>query len=183
MHLFKIYKTFAIIALIVAPIYWLMVTEDGKRRTDTLILWLGGGDPVNINFKALDNHYSMQDWQQVYADIDWQCREQPSTWGDEICYSEISSYNGIPSRYITAFFDAGYISALKLVYRNQYHDQLGYELQNQLGKPELLRSAPEDAPDTANNIVRWPTDHGVVLLKQQLGSGEEEASLLWLPQD
>ena len=182
MHLFKIYKTIAIIALVVAPIYWLMVTDDGKRRTDTLLLWLTGGDPININFKALDNHYSQQDWQKVYPDIDWQCAEQASTWGDEICYSEISSYNGIPSRYVTAFFDAGYISALKLVYRNQYHDQLGFELQHQLGKPERLQAGPEDSPDN-NSIIRWPTDQGMVLLKQQLSSGEEEASLLWLPLD
>ena len=181
MHLFKIYKTLIVIAIVVAPIYWLMMTDDGKRRTDTLILWLTGGDPVNINFKALDNRYSIEDWQRVYGDIDWKCREQASTWGNETCYSEISSYNGIHARYITVFFSDGYSSAFKLVYRNQYHAQLGAELQHQLGKPEQVKAGPGDAPDS-NNIIKWQTDHGMVLLKQQLDSGEEEASLLWLPQ-
>lgn len=182
MRFFKIYKTLIIIAIVIAPIYWLMITEDGKRRADTLILWLSGGDPININFKALDSRYSIADWKKVYEDIDWECKEQASTWGDETCYAEISSYNGIPARYITAFFAEGYSSALKLVYRNQYHAQLGAELLHQLGEPEYITAGPEDAPDS-NSIVRWQTDHGVVLLKQQLGSGEEEASLLWLPQN
>ena len=180
MHLFKLYKTLIIIAIVVAPIYWLMITEDGKRRTDTLVLWITGGDPININFKALDSQYSIQDWKKVYEDIDWQCKEQASTWGDEICYSEISSYNGIPARYVTIFFAKGFSSALKLVYRNLYHAQLGQELQKQLGKPERVNAGPGDAPDS-NSILKWQTDHGVLLLKQELGSGEEEASLLWLP--
>jgi hypothetical protein len=180
MPMFKIYKTFIIIAIVVAPIYWLMITEDGKRRTDTLLLWITGGDPININFEVLDDRYSVQDWQQVYEDIDWQCKEQASAWGDEICYSEVSSYNGIPARYVSVFFAEGYSSALKLVYRNQYHAQLGAELLNQLGKPEPVSAGPGDAPDS-NSILRWQTDHGMLLLKQQLDSGEEEASLLWLP--
>jgi len=180
MRLFKIYKTVIIIAIVVAPIYWLMMTDDGRRRTDTLILWLTGGDPININFKALDSRYSIADWKKVYEDIDWQCSEQASTWGDEICYSEISSYNGIPAYYVTVFFSDGFSSALKLVYRNQYHAQLGAELQNQLGKPQQVKAGPGDAPDS-NNILKWQTDHGQVLFKQQLSSGEEEASLLWLP--
>ena len=180
MHLSKIYKTFIIIAIVVAPIYWLMITEDGKRRTDTLLLWITGGDPININFKALDSQYSIQDWKKVYEDIDWQCMQQASTWGDEICYSEISSYNGIPARYVTVFFAEGHSNALKLVYRNLYHAQIGLELQNQLGKPGKVDAGPGDAPDS-NSILKWQTDHGVLLLKQELGSGEEEASLLWLP--
>lgn len=182
MHMFKIYKTLIIIAIVVAPIYWLMITEDGKRRTDTLMLWITGGDPININFEALDSRYNMQEWKQVYKDIEWQCKDQATTWGDDICYSEISSYNGIPARYVTVFFAGGHVSALKLAYRNQYHAQLGAELQHQLGKPEQVKAGPGDAPDS-NSIIKWETDHGMVLLKQELSSGEEEASLLWLPHD
>ena len=178
--MFKIYKTVIIIAIVVAPIYWLMITEDGKRRTDTLMLWIAGGDPIDINFKVLDNKYSVEDWKKVYEDIDWQCEEQASTWGDEICYAEISSYNGIPAYYVSVFFSDNYASALKLVYRNQYHARLGEDLISQLGQPERVSAGMDAAPDS-NSILRWPTDHGTVLLKQELGSGEEEASLLWLP--
>ena len=178
--MFKIYKTVIIIAIVVAPIYWLMITEDGKRRTDTLMLWIAGGDPIDINFKVLDNKYSVEDWKKVYEDIDWQCEKQASTWGDEICYAEISSYNGIPAYYVSVFFSDNYASALKLVYRNQYHARLGEDLISQLGQPERVSAGMDAAPDS-NSILRWPTDHGIVLLKQELGSGEEEASLLWLP--
>ena len=182
MRMAKLYKTIILIAMIVGPLYWLMITEDGKRRTDTLMLWLTGGDPININFLVLDNKYTSDEWQKVFKDIPWQCREESSSWGDEMCYAEISSYNGIPARYLSAFFSAKHISGIKLVYRNQYHNELGLELQHQLGKPDLLNTDSEGNPDE-KSILQWQTEGGIVLLKQQLASGEEEAALLWLPKN
>ena len=180
MHISKLYKTILLIAIVVGPIYWLMVTEDGKRRTDTLMLWITGGDPIDIKLEALDATYRVEDWKQVYPDIDWDCQAQQTSFGDFLCYSEISAYNGIPARYLTVFFRDGHSSGLKLVYRNPYHSQLGGELQRQLGAPRIIKSASEDAPD-ADNVLLWHTGYGQVMLKQELLSGEEEAALLWLP--
>lgn len=182
MRLAKLYKTIILIAMVVGPLYWLMITEDGKRRTDTLMLWLTGGDPININFLALDNQYTTDEWQKVFEDIPWQCRDEASSWGDTICFAEISSYNGIPAHYLSAFFVNDYISGLKLVYRNQYHNQLGLELQHQLGKPQLMNTDSEGQVND-KTVLQWQTDGGIVLIKQQLASGEEEAALLWLPKN
>lgn len=182
MRMSKLYKTIILIAMVVGPLYWLMITEDGKRRTDTLMLWLTGGDPININFLVLDTSYTTEEWQRVFKDIPWVCKDEASSWGDEICYAEISSYNGIPASYLSAFFINGNISGLKLVYRNQYHNQLGLELQHQLGKPEMMNTDSAGQPDE-NTVLQWQTDNGVVLIKQQLATGEEEAALLWLPKN
>lgn len=168
------HKRFFLVVIVVLPMWWLLFTEDGKRRSDTLILWLFGGDPINLNFKALDNQYTREEWQTVFDDIDWACQDSETAFGDSFCYSEISSYNGIPARYLTAFFRDDQVNAVKLVYRNQYHQQLGMDIHEQLGTP-LLQSHEQEG----NDLLQWHTEHGTVMLKTEL-TPNEEASLLWL---
>lgn len=169
------HKRLFLVVLVVAPMYWLVFTEDGRRRSDTLILWvMGGGDPIDLNFKALDSHYSMKDWKTVFDDIDWQCEDQTSAFGEQICFSKISSYNGIPAYYLSVFFQKDYVTAVKLAYRHQYHQKLGLDLQQQLGAP--MQKTHETSE---NDMLQWQTDHGVVLIKTELKQ-EEEASLIWL---
>ncbi|MCP3668639.1 MAG: hypothetical protein GY696_40190 [Gammaproteobacteria bacterium] len=170
MRINKIYTTVLLIVIVVAPIYWLLGTEDGKRRSDTLILWVSGGDPIDINFKALDDLLTEKEWKNVYPDIAWKCGAEVSTWGTSLCTAEISSYNGIPAKYVTVFFVSDYASGLKLAYREQYHQSLGKELQYQLGRPDGV----------SGGVVRWKLEHGVVLLKQLLEKNDE-AALLWVP--
>lgn len=168
------HKRFFLVLIVIAPMYWLIFTDDGKRRSDTLILWLAGGDPIDLNFRVLDNHYSIDDWKKVFADIDWDCKNQETAFGDQYCFSEISSYNGIPARYLTAFFKNSHINAVKLVYRNQYHQQLGLDLHQQLGTP--LHQTHESAE---NDMLQWHAESGMVMVKTEL-KPEEEASLIWL---
>lgn len=168
------HKRLFLVIIVVAPMYWLLFTEDGKRRSDTLILWLAGGDPIDINFKVLDNQYSVADWQKVFSDIDWSCKDEQTFFGDQYCYSEISSYNGIPAKYLTVFFKDSHVNAVKLVYRNQYHQQLGKDLYQQLGTPLHQQHESEE-----NDMLQWHTDHGTVMLKTEL-KPNEQASLIWL---
>lgn len=168
------HKRFFLVLIVVAPMYWLLFTEDGKKRSDTVILWLAGGDPINLNFRVLDNHYSMQDWKKVFEDIEWKCQEQATTFGEQFCFSEISSYNGIPARYLSVFFRDSHVNAVKLVYRNQYHQQLGMDLHQQLGTPLLQKHDSQE-----NDMLQWHTDYGMVMIKKEI-TPDEEASLIWL---
>ncbi len=168
------HKRFFLVLIVIAPMYWLIFTDDGRRRSDTLILWLAGGDPIDLNFRVLDNRYSMEDWKKVFADIEWNCVDQKTALGDQYCFSEISSYNGVPARYLTAFFRDSHVNAVKLVYRNQYHQQLGADLHQQLGTPLLQSHESAD-----NDMLQWHTDYGMVMVKTEL-TPEEEASLIWL---
>lgn len=168
------HKRLFLVIIVVAPMYWLLFTEDGKRRSDTLILWLAGGDPIDINFKVLDKQYSVADWKKVFSDIDWSCKDEKTFFGDQYCYSEISSYNGIPAKYLTVFFKDSHVNAVKLVYRNQYHQQLGSDLYQQLGTPLHQKHESEDS-----DMLQWHTDHGTVMLKTEL-TPNEQASLIWL---
>ncbi len=172
----KLYKTLFFIALIVGPIYWLMFTPDGTRRTDSIVLWLAGDTPIDLNFKILDDRFRVKDWKLVYPDVEWQCSEtRSSALGEFFCYGEIATYNGIPSRYISVFFIDGVTSAVKLVYRDQYHSEIGRDLTEQLGKATLSAGAGE-----REQVLQWHTGTGVVLLSVELARGEE-GTLMWLP--
>lgn len=168
------HKRLFLVIIVVAPMYWLLFTEDGRRRSDTLILWLAGGDPIDINFKVLDNQYSAEDWKRVFSDIDWACKDEQTFFGNQYCYSEVSSYNGIPAKYLTVFFKNSHVNAVKLVYRNQYHQQLGKDLYQQLGTPLQQKHESEE-----NDMLQWHTQHGTVMLKTEL-TPNEPASLIWL---
>jgi hypothetical protein len=174
----KLYKTLVFIGIVVGPIYWLMFTDDGKRRTDTMVLWLAGGQTIEMNFKALDSHYKPEDWQRVYDHVEWQCQDSNSSLGNRLCYAEIASYNGIPSNYLSVFFQNNVTNAVKLAYRDQYHNEIGRDLVEQLGKPVTSQAGN----DPNNHVLQWQTRYGQVLLKKSLQRGEEPV-LIWLAQE
>jgi len=171
----SIHKTIFALVAVLGPLYWLMLTEDGQRRVDAVLLRLSGKPAIEFNLKALDGGYSEADLKRAFPHQDWQCRDQSSPFGQRLCVAGIGTFNGLPARYLTLFFQDGHTSGLKLVYRNLYHDQLLGQLVQQLGQPR------PDAPGTppAKAVLRWQTGQGLVVLKQQLLEGEEPA-LLWL---
>lgn len=171
----SVHKRLFLVVIVVLPMWWLLFTDDGKRRSDTLMLWMAGGDPIDLNFKALNRDYSVAEWKQVFSDIEWNCEAKSTSFGDHYCYSEISSYNGVPARYLTVFFADDHVHAVKLVYRNQYHQQMGADLHQQLGLPDRSRPLPSSEED----LLQWKTDYGKVLIKAGIRP-EEEASLLWI---
>ncbi len=175
----KLYKTLLLILIVVGPIYWLMFTTDGKRRTDTMMLWLFSGESIELNLDVLDSQFSEQDWITVYPDVDWQCKASQSSFGQRVCFSEIASYNGIPASYLSVFFDdESATRSVKLVYRNQYHSDIGEDLQYQLGSP-MSNDTTDAAINASDQILRWKTAAGQVFIKQTL-QRDEEPVLLWL---
>ena len=173
--LWNLYKTLLLIIIVAGPIYWLMFTTDGKRRTDTMVLWLSGGESIEVNFKALDHHFNEQNWKTIYPDLDWQCKDTRDSLGKRVCFSKIASYNGIPSSYLSVFFNTTGTNAVKLGYRDQYHDEIGEDLLYQLGQPISVTDPVQSSPD----LYQWRTQHGQLLLKKSLLRGEEPV-LIWL---
>lgn len=171
----RFHKTLFALAAVLGPLYWLTLTADGQRRVDSVLLRLSGKPAIAFNLKALDNRLTEAELKQVFPDQDWQCTDQPGPFGQRLCASSIGTFNSLPARYLTVFFVDDRASAVKLAYRNIYHDQLLQQLIQQLGQPQL--DTPGTAPGKA--VLRWRTDHGMVILKQQLLEGEEPA-LLWL---
>ncbi|MEN8177618.1 MAG: hypothetical protein ABFS39_03265 [Pseudomonadota bacterium] len=173
-----LYKKLLILVLVFGPITWLMFTDDGQRRTDTVVLWLFGEKEIKMDLQVLDHQFTEDDLKQVYPDLNWQCQTHQTPYGDQLCVSRIGVFNGIPSRYITFFFQQGQLAAVKLHYRKNNHVQLQTQIRQQMGQPELGDRTVLSAPDP-DGILQWRTPYGMLLMKRKL-LGEEEPSLFWL---
>ena len=173
-----LYKRLMAFIIVIVPIYWLIFTEDGQRRTDSVVLYLWGEDEIKFNLEALDDRFTENELRQVFPDIAWKCQDTRTDFGNRLCASKIGIYNGIPARFIAVYFSDQWINGVRIGYRRRYHDQLIEQLLLQLGQPVKENT---DAPGgDAEVILRWDTSRGNVLLKQILKT-EEEPALLWLP--
>lgn len=172
------HKTFFIVLMVLAPLWWLTMTEDGQQRADGVLLRLLGDKPIDLKIEALDGHLTEAELRKVYADLPWLCQDVHTNFGKRVCSSKIGTYNGIPSRLIQFYFSDGRLNVMKLNYRENYHVQLGSQLINQLGQPNVPVAASGQGP-LPENILQWHSPHGTVIIKEQLAKGEE-AALLWL---
>jgi len=82
---FAFHKRLFLVVIVIIPMWWLLFTEDGRSRSDRVILWLAGDEEIDINFQALDKNFTQQDWKKVYEDIDWQCDNKVNAFGDQYC--------------------------------------------------------------------------------------------------
>jgi hypothetical protein len=173
-----LYKKLMLLAVVFGPIVWLMFTDDGQRRTDTMVLWLFGEEEIKMDLAALDGRFTEEELKTVYPDLDWQCGSHQSSYGNAICASRIGVFNGIPSRYISFFFNGTQITAMKLSYRAPNHDQFMMQLQRQFGHAGGAPRVSAAPPDPAQ-VLEWRTPNGTLVAKQKLEEGEEPA-LFWL---
>jgi hypothetical protein len=175
-----LYKRLLALVVVIGPIFWLVFTEDGQRRTDSVVLFLWGEDEINLNLEALDDQFTEAQLKEVFADIEWKCDAEVSSFGNRLCASHIGIFNSIPARYITVFFHDQWVNGVKVVYRRIYHDQVIQQLFQQMGNPITENTSGAEVPG-ADAILRWNTGKGNVILKHKLGD-EEEPALIWLPQ-
>ena len=174
----NLHKTILILILVFTPPFWLVFTDEGRRVSDTGLLWLLGEDEIRISLSDLDGRYTRQDIQTVYSENEWQCGSQQTVFGDSLCAAQIGTFNGFPARLVTFYFRDDTVSALKLVYRDQYHQQImGYYI-GELGQPGNVEAAIAEGPD-ADNVLEWDLGKGVLLIPKELGE-TDEPSLLWL---
>jgi len=175
----SIHKTLLMLILVFVPPYWLIFTDEGTRLTDTALLWVLGEDEIKFNVRELDASFTREDIQKVYSGNEWHCGEKDTPFGNNLCATQIGTFNGYPSRMLTIYFRDDNISAFKLIYRDQYHKQLmGYFIQ-QLGQPSNVEDVMiAEGPD-AKNVLEWDLNHGVLLMTKELGK-TDEPSLLWL---
>ena len=173
-----LYKKLLLLAIVFGPIAWLMFTEDGQRRTDTMVLWIFGEKEIKMDLQVLDRRFTEPELKQVYPDLGWQCQTLDTPYGDRLCVSRIGVFNGIPSRYITFFFRGESLNALKINYRAANHAQLQSLLRRQLGLPES-ESNTGGISQTSDETLLWRTSDGLVVIKREL-LPDEEASMFWL---
>jgi hypothetical protein len=171
-------KSFLIFLLVMTPPFWLLFTDEGSRVSDTALLWLLGRDEIKLDLAKLDAGFSRTDIKTVYSDTDWQCASQQSNFGDELCAATIGTFNGFPAQVLTFYFRQGQVSAVKLIYREMYHEQIIGHYIALLGQPDNVAAAVAEGPE-ADEVLQWDLGKGLLLLQKEMSSSDEP-SLLWL---
>lgn len=167
-----LYKRLMLLVLVLGPIFWLVLTEDGQRRSDLVLLSLWEGtEAMDVALEKLHGGVSESDLRKNFPDVPLSCEQRPSQFGDQTCSAPILSFNGAPAHYAVAYFRNGVLSALKLAYRRAYHDYLARDLHHRLGAPE----AADDA-----RVWHWPTSGGLVLMPKEVPGPPDEPTVIWL---
>lgn len=179
MKMNPLYKRVMALLVVLGPAYWLIMTEDGQRRSDAFMLQLFGKEVIDFNLAELDNRVTRDDLTKtVFTEVPWQCQDKTTEFGNRLCAGELGAFNGIPAHYITLYFVGDRINAMKVVYRNRYHEQMLSQLRHLLGTPTGAPASAGTQPQP-NGVVEWRTEHGMVVMQEVLNDSEE-AAVLWL---
>ena len=172
MKMNPIYKKLLLVTIVFGPIYWLVFTEDGQRRTDmALIALINDATDMNIAFAKLRGSAREADLTGSFPKVDFICANEESRFGERTCASEIAAFNGAPAKYAAVFFHDGFMSAVKMTYRRPYHRFVQERIYLELGEPDLENDA---------KLWRWNTDFGTVLMSVETPPDDEEPSVIWL---
>jgi hypothetical protein len=174
----KTHKTILILLLVLIPPYFLMFTDEGMRVSDNVMLWFFGEESVKLNLKELDHGYTREQVLDIFPDLKWQCVDEQTSFGNSLCSTPVASFNDYPAHRLTFFFGDDNVSAVKILYRQRYHDQVTGHLIEQFGQPDNVADAIKDSPDAAP-VLEWDTGKGVVVQKKELAETDEPA-VFWL---
>ncbi len=156
--------------MVLGPAWWLLLTEDGQRRTDAVMLWLFGHQAVDMALARLAP-YEEPALLSLYDGLPWRCGRGDGRLGERRCAAPLGVFNGIPARSLTFYFRQGRLSAMKLVYRRRYHVALVRDLRRRLGTP--VREA---------GVLRWRAGEGLLVAKARV-TPADEAALIWITRD
>jgi len=174
MSLNTLYLRLLALVVVIAPFVWLVLTEDGQRRTDQVLLALIG-DPatMDIAFAKLQGAATEQDVRANFPDLTLECADRSSHFGDRSCSARIASFNGPPARYVIVYFRHGKLSAVKALYQPAHRDHALSQLRTELG-------LPQDQNDDQDSVYVWRTPYGIVLAPRSAAAEDDEPAVVWL---
>lgn len=155
--------------MVIAPFWWLVMTDDGQRRSDLVMQALfGEGEPMNLSFSKLSADARLEDFQANWPELALQCVERDSEFGDRVCQAAVTESNGTPARQVHLYLQGQRVHAVQLDYVGAHHQYLLTRLYQELGPAQ-----------EANGVWQWTTAAGVVLAPQALRSNAD-AAVLWI---
>ena len=169
----RYYKTLLAIVVVAGPIVWLMFTEDGKRRTDMMLMWLLGRPGFDAALDAFSPVLTEAKMRESFQDLELACSDGSYPFGDRLCSATIGSFNQYPARAVIWYFAEGRLRAVKLIYQRAYHDAI---------RGWVERRIPDAGAggDAGRGAAVWPVAEGVLVMKSGELGKDDEPSLLWL---
>ena len=140
LRLNPLYKKLLLLAIVLGPIYWLVFTDDGQRRTDLVMLYVfGDGSELNLAIEKLHSEMTEEQFRALFPGLAMDCDDGANPFGDRLCIAEVDAFSGIPSRAFMLFLSGENLRAAKLNYRRAYHETLMRDLTRRVGTPVPIR--------------------------------------------
>lgn len=174
MKLNPLYKKLMLLVIVLGPFFWLVFSEDGRRRADIVLLTvLKDGETLNLAFSKLQSSATETDLRGNFSDVEFACVDQESEFGNRRCSAPIASFNGAPASSVSAFFAHGRLNMVKLVYQPAHKAYVQGFLRRELGEPAT------DGPDS-ERVYRWRTTDGLVIMPAIEPKTLDDATIMWL---
>jgi len=171
-----LYKLLMLLVIIIGPIYWLMLTEDGQRRTDIVVLTLAGEPSVEMRLDVLTPDVTEEDFRVLYPDVEWKCEERGSEFGERQCGTRLAAFNDAPAYLMLLHFEGERLAAMEVLYRSRYQNWLLKQIRHSLG-PEKS----EDNSGGLSKVLEWRTDKGIFLLPAHVDRARrEKPAFIWI---
>jgi len=177
LRLNPLYKKLLLLTIVLGPMVWLVLTEDGQRRTDLVLLYLFGKAELNLAIENLHSDMTETQFRELFPDLELVCDDGPNPFGDRLCSAQVGSFSAIPSRAFTLFLSGDELRAAKVNYRRAYHETLRRQLEGRIGAGN--GPAP-DGPAGTKGPESWRVTDGLLLLPPQMPERDEDAALMWL---
>jgi len=173
LRLNPLYKKLLLLSLVLGPMIWLVLTEDGQRRSDLVLLYLFGKEELNLAIENLDGNMTEKDFRALFPELPLKCDEGANPFGNRLCTAEIGAFSAIPARAFTLFLQDDLLRAAKVNYRRAYHKTLEDQLSSRLG----MRGGHDGS---GTDAVSWQVRDGLLLMPPAKPDDDSEAALLWL---
>ena len=120
----RAYKTLLAVAAVVGPIYWLLATPDGQRRTDMALMSLLGRPAFDAALDRFSPRLDEPRLRERFPSLDLRCADTQSPFGDRLCTAVIGTFNQYPAQGLTLYFQDGSLAAVKVLYQPVYHREI-----------------------------------------------------------
>ena len=101
--------------MVIAPFWWLVMTDDGQRRSDLVMNTLfGDGEAMNLSFSKLTADARLEDFQANWPELALQCTDRDSEFGNRHCQAPVTESNGTPARQVHLYLQDQRVHAVQL---------------------------------------------------------------------
>jgi hypothetical protein len=166
-------RTLFMVAVVLAPIYWLIMTDSGRQTTDLMLLDLFGKDTIRLQISNLTSQASEDMFHEQFPDVTFVCADQATEYGNRICQSSVGSFNDLPSQHLLLFFSNNRLQAFKLTYQLSYHDVAVRRMEN-----DIVDAGQALDPDA--EILQWRTSGGLMVMQRARPQSHQDAAIMWI---
>ena len=175
----RLYRTLLALALVLGPLYWMLFTPDGQRRTDLALLSALGRPAFDAALEAFSDRLTEPTIRATFPALALECAaDTRGPFGERRCTAAIGSFNQYPARAVAFYFQGEGLRAVKVLYQPAYHARVRAWMRQRPGR--VAAADTGSSPAAPSGVVSRSVAAGTLLMKDGPLGQTDEAALLWI---